>query len=74
MRRRPTARDVVRTSYIYLTLWLGVIFYLLLFGPFLIVANFTVDSAAEDGPAGGAVDISQSDSTLLLASRSFVAD
>ncbi len=41
--RRPTARDVVRTSYIYATLWLGVILYLLFLGPFLLAASYTID-------------------------------
>ncbi len=41
--RRPKPIDVVRTTYIYATLWLGVIGYVLLFGPFLLVADYTFD-------------------------------
>lgn len=41
--RRPKPSDVLRTSYIYATLWLGVIIYIALFGPFLLVADYTFD-------------------------------
>ena len=41
--RRPKPVDVLRTIYVYATLWLGVILYILLFGPFLLVADYTFD-------------------------------
>jgi 1-acyl-sn-glycerol-3-phosphate acyltransferase len=41
--RRPKPFDVLRTTYIYATLWLGVIVYLMLFGPLLLLAGCTFD-------------------------------
>ncbi|MGN6367863.1 MAG: lysophospholipid acyltransferase family protein [Phycisphaerae bacterium] len=42
-RRRPSPTDILRTAYIYATLWLGVIVYILLFGPLLLLAAYTFD-------------------------------
>jgi 1-acyl-sn-glycerol-3-phosphate acyltransferase len=41
--RRPKPTDILRTLYVYATLWLGVILYILLFGPFLLLADYTFD-------------------------------
>ncbi|HUO07452.1 MAG TPA: lysophospholipid acyltransferase family protein [Phycisphaerae bacterium] len=41
--RRPKPFDILRTAFIYTSLWLGVIVYLLLFGAFLLLAGCTFD-------------------------------
>jgi 1-acyl-sn-glycerol-3-phosphate acyltransferase len=41
--RRPRAIDVLRTSYIYGTLWLGLTLFIVLLGPFLLLAAYTID-------------------------------
>jgi 1-acyl-sn-glycerol-3-phosphate acyltransferase len=41
--RRPGVKDRVFTFYIYVTLWIAVIIFVLLFGPFLLLADYTFD-------------------------------
>ena len=48
--RRPKPIDILRTLYIYATLWLGVIAYILLFGPLLLLADYTVDKRRRPRP------------------------